>query len=74
MKILSTVFGILAILLSDMMCVVVTYNYCYMRWGYEYCYAVPANMAFLLVIPYAIGIAVCVVLAIVFKRKVNQQS
>lgn len=69
MRILSAVFAILAILLSDVMCAVVAYNYCDMLWGIKYaCYSAPANTAFLLVIPYTIGIAVCVALAIVFKR------
>ena len=69
MRILSAVFAILAILLSDVMCAVVAYIYCDMLWGIKYaCYSAPANTAFLLVIPYTIGIAVCVALAIVFKR------
>lgn len=75
MRTLATVFGLLAILLSDIMCAVVAYDYCDMVWGIKYrCYSAPASTAFLLAIPYAIGIAVCIVLMIVFKRKANQQS
>lgn len=73
MKILSAVFGLLAILLSDVMCAVVAYNYCDLLWGGQYaCYSAPASTAFILAVPYVIGIVVCVILAIVFKKKANQ--
>ncbi len=72
MKALSAVFWILAVLLSDLMCAVAAYNYCDMLWGVQYAgYSAPAQAAFLVVIPYAVGIIVCVVLAIVFKKKVG---
>ena len=52
------------------MCAVVAYGYCDMLWGIQYaCYSAPASVAFLLAIPYAVGIAVCVILAAVFYRK-----
>ena len=70
MKALSTVFWVLAVLLSDVMCAVVAYNYCDMVWGIKYAgYSAPAWTAFLVAIPYAIGIVVCVVLSIFFKKK-----
>ncbi len=70
MKTLSALFWILAVLLSDVMCAVVAYNYCDMVWGIKYAgYSAPAGTAFLLGIPYAVGIAVCVVLAVFFKKK-----
>lgn len=70
MKALSTVFWILAVLLSDVMCAVVAYNYCDMLWGIKYAgYSAPAKTAFLMAIPYAVGIIVCVVLAIFLKKK-----
>jgi len=73
MKKLSTIFGVLAILLSDMMCAVVAYNYCKMQWGIKYAgYSAPANTAFLLVIPYAVGIGICIVLAGVLRRKARR--
>ncbi len=66
MKKLSIIFGSLAILLSDIMCAVVAYNYRDMLCGIEHsCYSAPAEMAFLTVIPYAIGIAVCIALSAV---------
>ena len=55
MKKLSTIFAVLAILLSDVMCAVVAYNYCALEWGGKY--------------EAWSGIIICVVLAIVFKRK-----
>lgn len=70
MKNLSTLFGILAILLSNVMCGVVGFNYGKMVWGIENAgYSAPASTALLLSIPYLIGIAVCVVLAFVFRKK-----
>lgn len=70
MKKLSIIFGLLAVLLSDIMCAVVAYNYRDMLCGIEHAgYSAPSSTAFLLVIPYAIGIAICIVLAIVFKKK-----
>ncbi|MBR0391711.1 MAG: hypothetical protein IJK38_05260 [Oscillospiraceae bacterium] len=70
MKALSTVFWILAVLLSDVMCAVVAYNYCDMLWGIKYAgYSAPAHVAFLAAIPYAVGIIVCVALAIFLRKK-----
>ena len=69
MKTLSNVFCILAVLLSDVMCAVVAYNYCDLLWGGEYAgYSAPASTAFFLGIPFAAGIAVCAILAVVFKK------
>ena len=54
MKALSRTFAVLAILLSDVMCAAVAFNYCDMLWGIRYAsYSAPASTAFLLVIPYA---------------------
>lgn len=33
MKVLSNLFLVLAVLLSDAMCAVVAYNYCNIEWG-----------------------------------------
>lgn len=70
MKKLSIIFGVLAVLLSDIMCAVVAYNYCNLLWSSQYAGSgAPASTAFLYVIPYAIAIIVSVVLAIVFRKK-----
>ena len=70
MKTLSVIFWILAVLLSDVMCMVTGYQYCDMQWGIRYAgYSAPAWTAFLSGIPFVVGIAVCVVLALFFRRK-----
>ena len=70
MKKLSIIYWLLAILLPEIMCAVVAYNYRHMRTALEHSgYSAPASTAFLLVIPYAVGIAACVILAIFFRRK-----
>ncbi len=70
MKKLSIVFGILAIILSDIMCAVVAYNYCNLNWLGKYGQtSAPASVAFVYIIPYIIGIAVCIVLSVVFLKK-----
>ena len=70
MTVMSAVFGVLAVLLSDVMCAVVAFNYCDMLWGIKYAgYSAPANTAFLTAVPYIIGIIVCVILAVFFRRK-----
>ncbi len=72
MKTLSTVFWILAVLLSDVMCAVVAYNYCDMVWGIKYAgYSAPASAAFLTAIPFVIAIVVCIILALFFKKKIG---
>lgn len=69
-KYLAYVFMTLAILLSNVMSATVAYNYCDMQWGIRYGgYSAPANVAFLFAVPYAVGIAICVILAWVFNKK-----
>lgn len=73
MKKISTAFGLLAVLLSDVMCAVVAYQYRDMLCGIEHaCYSAPVSTAFLLAIPYLIGIVVCIVLAVTFWKKSNR--
>lgn len=69
-KCLARLFAALAVLLSNVMCAAAAYNYCTLQWGARYeGYSAPADTAFVLCIPYGIGIAVCVVLAWFFNRK-----
>ena len=73
MKKLSWFFGILAVLLSDVMCARVAYNYCDIQWGIRYAgYSAPTYVAFVLGIPFAIAIGVCAILAIVFGKKAKR--
>ena len=70
MKKMSKIFIALAILLGDVMCAVVAYNYCAMQWGAKYAmYSAPAWVAFLYAIPFGIAIAVCAVVAVVLRKK-----
>lgn len=70
MKKISNIFILLAIILSDVMCAVVAYSYATMEWGIKYAgYSAPAWVAFVYVIPYGIGIAVCVIIAAVLRKK-----
>ena len=70
MKKISNIFIVLAVILSDVMCAVVAYNYCAMQWGAKYAgYSAPASVAFLYAIPYGIGIVVCIVVAMVLRKK-----
>ena len=70
MKKLSVVFGLFAIILSNVMCAVVAFNYRDMLCGIQHsCYSAPAWVAFLSAIPYAVAIAVCVILSVVFMKR-----
>lgn len=69
-KRLVYLFAALAILLSNVMCAAAAYSYCMLQWCGQYggCSA-PADTAFLLCIPYGIGIVICAVLALLFHKK-----
>lgn len=70
MKTFSTIFGVLAVLLSDVMCAVIAFNYCNLTWAGKYAGGgAPAGVAFLYAIPFGVAIAVCALLAVAFKRK-----
>ena len=70
MKKWSVFFLILAVLLSDAMCAVVGFGYSSMLWGINYaCYSAPACVAFLYAIPFLVGIAVCLLLAVWIQKR-----
>ena len=70
MKKLSYLFTALAIVLSDIMCFVVAYTYRDMLCGIKHAgYSAPASTAFLYAIPFGVGIIVCVILAVRFRKK-----
>lgn len=74
MKKISRIFWIFAGLLSHLMCANVAYNYSEMWWGVRYAaYSAPVWTAFLVVIPYSIGILVCITLALFFKKKAERE-
>ena len=73
MKKLSYLFIVLAILLSDLMCAVVAFNYRDMLCGIAHsCYSAPANVAFLCAIPFGIGIMICAVAAYTLYKKAEE--
>ncbi len=73
MKKLSYLFTALAILLSDIMCAIVAYNYRGMLCGIKHMgYSAPAYVAFVYAIPFLAGIIICVILAIIFHKKSKQ--
>lgn len=66
---LSIAFGSIAILLTNVMCAVTSYNYRGMQCAVSHGGAsAPAEVALLLAVPYAIGIAICASLACVFYK------
>lgn len=70
MKKLSTIFAVLAILLSDVMCAVVAYNYCALEWGGKYeAWSAPASTALLLAIPMPL-----VLLSVSFWQSYSKES
>ncbi len=67
---LHILFAAIAVLLSDIMCFVVAYNYRDMLCGIEHTgFSAPASTAFIYAVPFLIGIAVCVILSIRFYKK-----
>ena len=56
MKKLSVLLMIIAVLLSDWMCAVVAYNYRVIEAASEYGNSAPPSVAFVLAIPFLIGI------------------
>ena len=70
MKKLSILFMALAVVLSDIMCFVVAYNYRSMLCGIEHAgFSAPASIAFLYAIPFVVGVIVCIALAVRFRKK-----
>lgn len=70
MKRLSRLFAALAVVISNVMCFVVAYNYRDMLCGIEHAgYSAPAGTAFLYAVPFAVAVTVCAVLAIGFNKK-----
>lgn len=64
---LSVIFAALGVLLFGAMCAVTAYNYA----ALERCVmcSAPTSAAFLLAIPFALGITICAVLSFVLRRK-----
>lgn len=72
MKKLSTIFAVLAILLTNIMCIVVTYKCTFLR--YAPGNSAPWSVGLLFAIPFVIGIIACSIVSYVAKKKVNNQN
>lgn len=73
-RVIHIIFLLSAVILSDVMCAVVAYNYCALQWGGQYAgYSAPASTAFLYIIPYGLGIVFCIILALFFYKKQQNQ-
>ena len=69
-KILSRICIALAILLSEIMCAVVSYEYCDLQWGGRYeGWSAPPSVAVVYAIPFVIGIVLCIALSWIFHKK-----
>ena len=69
-KACTTGFIVVALILSHIMCIHVAYAYSNMLWGIEYAgYSAPANVAFILIIPYMVGVLLALVIALVFRKR-----
>ena len=69
MKKISSIFGLLAVLLTNVMVAVIAYNYGVMKAGTEYGgYSAPENSVLLYAVPFLIGIIACIAAAVHFKK------
>lgn len=72
-RMLRNVCAALAALLSHAMCAAVAYEYCALQWGGRYAgWSAPAWCAFLLAIPFGLGIAACALAALWLHRKAKR--
>ncbi len=70
MKKLTNLLVFLAVILSDIMCAVVAYNYCNLKWCGEVAGgSAPASTAFIYIIPFAIAIAAVLAVAYALRKK-----
>jgi len=69
-KILRNIFTVLALILSHWTCIKLAFSYAGMLCGIEHKgFSAPADVVFYLAVPDYIGIAVCVILALLFNKK-----
>ena len=77
-KMLTKLFVVLAVILSDVMCTIVAYNYCSLKYSnpsfQRTITSAPASVAYLYAIPFIIGIVVCLILALIFYKKSNKDG
>lgn len=75
-KILPKLLVVLAVLLSDVMCIITAYNYCSLEYSnpsfQRTITSAPAWVAYLYAIPFIIVIAACLILALILNKKSNK--
>ena len=73
MKIAAYILSALAVIITNIGCAAVAYNYRDLLCGIEHAgFSAPASIALLGAIPYAVAAIICVVLAIVFFKKAKK--
>ena len=77
-KMLAKLLVVLAVLLSDVMCAIVAYYYCSIKYSnpsfQRTITSAPAWVAYLYAIPFIIGISVCLILALILYKKSNKNG
>ena len=72
-KILAKLFIILAVILSDVMCAIIAFNYCSLKYSnpsfQRTITSTPAWVAYFYSIPFIFAIIVCLILALIFYKK-----
>ena len=69
-KFIPITFIIIALVISHIMCIHITYAYSNMLWGIEHAgYSAPVDVAFFLIIPYMAGIIVSLAIALAFRKR-----
>lgn len=72
-KIARNVLVAIAIILSNMMCADVAFNYASLLCSIEHKgFSAPASVAFFVIIPYAAGIIICLILAFVVNKRIKK--
>ena len=70
MKRMSTLFIILALVLSHLACIVTAFNYSAMLCAIEHAgFSAPAEVALLYAIPYLVGALICLLIGVKLRKK-----
>lgn len=74
-KTTAIVFAAIGLLLSHGMCIHVAFAYCDLLWRIaEMGFSAPASLAFLLMIPYVLGIAAAFIIACILWKKAKKEG
>ena len=71
---ISKIAKLAALILSHWCCIVVAAEYEHMRCGIAHLgYSAPVSLAFIYMVPFVIGISICLLISYVFKKKHNKK-